>query len=671
MPASMRLKILLTALTGIGLVYGVAAQVLGLSPAAALAGFALAYAAGGWPPVRGAIVHLVRERRIDIDLLMALAALAAAAVGEFRDGAILLFLFSLAETLESYAMGRARREIEALMALRPETAHRLAADGSVEDVPVATLAPGDMVMVRPGERIPVDGLVATGRSRIDESTVTGESAPALKSVGASVFEATVNGQGVLQVEVQRPSSESTVARMIALVTQAQAQKAPSERFSAWFGQRYTIAVLAGSTLALAVLVAIGREWDDALYRAATLLVAASPCAIVISVPAAILSALSASARGGVLFKGGAALETFGAVRQFAFDKTGTLTSGRAEVLDIRAFGRTEEEALALFSGIEAHSEHHVADALRRFARERGVAPMAVEDAQNVPGEGITARNGEAGPLWAGAERMAERMGADLDGPEGRAVAALAASGDSVVILGRGETILAAALIADAPRPTARAALAALRAAGIERITMLTGDRPEVAARLAPAFGLDPADVHASQLPEDKVVRIRVMQKAGPVAFVGDGVNDAGALATADVGVAMGAAGSEVALQAADVALLSGDLRRLEKAHALAKRTNRIIRQNLAFAVGAMIVLVILTLFFDLSLPLAVIGHEGGTLVVVANGLRLLFDPIRLPEPEAGRSDYAPVPSSGSASSSGETPSGKGISNTLSVIETRQ
>lgn len=649
MPASMRLQIVLTALTGAGLALGVAAQLLDYGPAIALSFFVLAYAAGGWPPVRGAIVHLVRERKLSIDLLMAVAALAAAAVGEMRDGAILLFLFSLAETLENYAMGRARREIEALMALRPETAHRLGPDGGVEDVPVARLSPGDMVMVRPGERVPVDGIVATGRSRIDESTVTGESAPALKSVGAAVFEATVNGQGVLQVEVRKPSSESTVARMIALVTEAHAQKAPSERFSEWFGQRYTIAVLVGSTLALIVLLGLGREWSDALYRAATLLVAASPCAIVISVPAAILSALSASARGGVLFKGGAALETFGAVRQFAFDKTGTLTRGRAEVLEILAFGRSEDDALALFSGLEAHSEHHVAEALRRLARERGVAPVLVEGAQNIPGEGIMARDGAAGALWAGAERMAARMGADLDGPEGRAVAGLVASGASVVILGRGETVLAAAAIADAPRPTAGAAIAALRAAGIEKITMLTGDRAEVAARLAPEFGLDPADVHAGQLPEDKVERIKAMRAAGPVAFVGDGVNDAGALATADVGVAMGAAGSEVALQAADVALLSDDLRRLEKAHALARRTNRVIRQNLTFAVGAMVVLVILTLFFDLSLPLAVIGHEGGTLVVVANGLRLLFDPIRnpepapAPEPASERADYAPEP----------------------------
>lgn len=625
------LPALLTALTGIGLAFGITAEIAGWPPGNALSGYVLAYLAGGLPATRVALTNLWRNRRLDIDLLMVLAALAAAAVDEMRDGAILLFLFSLAGTLQDYAMGRAEREVEALMAMRPETAHRRETDGRVVDVPAASLVRGDRVVVRPGERIPVDAVIHEGTSSLDEASVTGEAVPVRKHAGDKVFEATVNGQGILEIEVVRAAAESTVAQMIAMVTQAKAQKAPSERFSAWFGQRYTVVVLAGSIIAFAVLMLIGREFGDALYRAATLLVAASPCAIVISVPAAILSALSASARGGVLFKGGAALESFGAIRQFAFDKTGTLTEGRARIVEILPLGCPQDELLALAAGLEAHSEHHVAAAIRREAQRLAITPARVNGAQNHPGEGIVAQRAGESALFSGNAHLMQRLGVTPDSRAQEAIDALAASGHSVVVIGRGEAILGAISIADQPRRSAVEALARLRAAGIERITMFTGDRAPVAHRIGAAIGLRERDIEAELMPQEKVARIAAMRRQGPVAFVGDGVNDAGALAGADIGVAMGTAGSEVALQAADVALLSDDLRRLEKAWHLARRTNRIIRQNLYFAVGAMLGLVILTLFFDLSLPLAVIGHEGGTLIVVANGLRLLFDPIRLPE----------------------------------------
>ena len=632
---------LLTALTGIGLAFGITAEIAGWPLENALSGYLLAYLAGGLPATRVALTNLWRNRRLDIDLLMVLAALAAAAVDEMRDGAILLFLFSLAGTLQDYAMGRAEREVEALMAMRPETAHRREADGRVVDVPAALLVRGDRVVVRPGERIPVDAVIREGSSHLDEASVTGEALPVRKQAGDKVFEATVNGQGILEIEVVRAAAESTVAQMIAMVTQAKAQKAPSERFSAWFGQRYTVVVLAGSIIAFAVLMLIGREFGDALYRAATLLVAASPCAIVISVPAAILSALSASARGGVLFKGGAALESFGAIRQFAFDKTGTLTEGRARVVEILPLGCPQDELLALAAGLEADSEHHVAAAIRREAQRLAIAPARVNGAQNHPGEGIVADHGGGTGLFAGNAHLMQRLGVKPDSRAQEAIDALAASGHSVVVIGRGDAILGAISIADQPRRSAVEALARLRAAGIERITMFTGDRAPVAHRIGAAIGLRERDIEAELMPQEKVARIAAMRRQGPVAFVGDGVNDAGALAGADIGVAMGTAGSEVALQAADVALLSDDLRRLEKAWHLARRTNRIIRQNLYFAVGAMLALVILTLFFDLSLPLAVIGHEGGTLIVVANGLRLLFDPIRLPEPDGVSAGIAP------------------------------
>lgn len=589
--------------------------------------YAVVFLTAGLSPARHAFGHLIRHGKLDIDLLMVTAALAAAAVGEARDGAILLVLFGLAEVLQDYALGRAERAIEALMALRPEVAHKKREDGQIEDVPVATLKPGDMVLVRPGERLPVDGVIIAGESALDEATITGESMPVHKSPGASVFEATVNGHGVLDVRVARAAAESTVARMIELVTEAKARKAPSERFSDWFGQRYTVAVLAGSVITLGILLALGWPGQEALYRAATLLVAASPCAIVISVPAAILAALSAAARGGVLFKGGGALETFGTVRQFAFDKTGTLTRGQAALVDVVPYGMTKDGLISLAAGLEAQSEHHIAAALRRHAAASGIVPQAVTSVRTHPSEGISGED-KGSMVWAGNWRMLERMQVQLSAHQKADLERLSSAGSTVIVIGREGEVVGAIAVADEARPTARDAVAALRRAGITRIRMMTGDHRPVAMRIARDLDIDEADVDADLLPEDKVALVEAMRASGGVAFVGDGVNDAAALASADVGVAMGAAGSEAALQAADVALLSDDLARLASAHRLARRANRIIRQNLSFAVGAMLVLVALTLFSELPLPLAVVGHEGGTLIVVLNGLRLLFDPIR-------------------------------------------
>ena len=618
-----RAGIVLSGLTLAGILLAALAPYLG-EPALAVVGFCVCYLAGGVPATARALDGLLEETVLDIDLLMVIAAVAAASVGEVMEGGVLLTLFSLSTTLEHQAMGKARRAVEALMALRPETALRISGVGSVAEVAVGTLVAGDRVMVRPGARMPVDGLIRAGEAGIDEATVTGESMPVRKGPGAQVFEATVNLNGVLEVEVSRPSSEGTVARMIALVTEAQAAKAPSERFSAWFGQRYTVAVLAGSILCLVVLLYLGWQAHDALYRAATLLVAASPCAIVISVPAAILSALSAAARGGVLFKGGAALETLGAVRAFAFDKTGTLTTGRAEVTQAEHPGLELDDFLTLLAGIEAQSEHHIGAAVRRLAEARGLQPAKVSGITALPGEGITGSDDE-GPVWAGNPRLVARFGAVIDQP---LVAELSEGDQTVIYLGRGSRILGAIAVADQARATSRTGLQALRDSGIDEIALMTGDRRSVALRIGHDLGLTDAEIHADLMPEDKVALVAALRKSGKVAFVGDGVNDAAALARADVGIAMGAAGSDVALQAADVALMSDDMGRLAEAHRLAKRTGRVIRQNLVFAMGAMIVLVVSTFAFNLPLPLAVVGHEGGTVLVVLNGLRLLFDPIR-------------------------------------------
>ena len=581
----------------------------------------LAYLTGGIPAARGAVSALVQDHRLDIDLLMVIAALAAAAVGAALEGAVLLALFSLSETLEHRAMGKARRAVQALMQLRPETALRDGPDG-VTEVAVADLVPGDHVILRPGARVPVDGRVLTGTGHMDESSVTGESAPVRKSAGAHVHEACVNLDGILAVEVTRSLDSSTVARMIRLVTEAQAMKSPSERFSDWFGQRYTIAVLAGSILAFVAFRLLGHPTAEALYRAATVLVAASPCAVVISVPSAILSALSAAARGGVLFKGGAALENLAEVRTFAFDKTGTLTTGRAGVTDIIALHGSDGDFLALAAGLEAQSEHPIAAAIRDEATARGLTPVAVTDVRAHPSEGITGRDA-TGDLWAGNARMLTAMGATLPS----ALAALADGSETLVMVGRGPVVLGALTVADEPRDTAGPAVAALRASGAA-ILMMTGDRAPVAARIGTRLGLAPDEIHAGLLPADKVRLVDEATRRGRVAFIGDGVNDAAALARADVGVAMGVAGSEVALQAADVALMAEDLQKLAAAQRLARRAARVIRQNLTLALGAMAVLVTGSLFFNLPLPLAVLGHEGGTLLVVLNGLRLLADPIR-------------------------------------------
>lgn len=620
------LSLTLSLVTVLGMAMAAAGRWLpsGAFDALELPGLVLVYLAGGLPTGWRALSELWRARVLDIDLLMIVAAIAAAIVGAPFEGAVLLTLFSISTTLEERALGRARRAIEALMALRPETALRKTAGGDVEEVPAEVLTVGDVVVLRPGARVPSDGVVVTGRGGIDEANITGESMPVSKEAGAQVFEATINLDGVLEVEVTRSVSDSTIARMIRLVTEAQAARAPSERFSEWFGQRYTVAVLAGAVIAFATFWWLGGDWELALYRAATLLVAASPCAIVISVPAAILSALSAAARGGVLFKGGGALETLAEVDIFAFDKTGTLTTGRAEVTEIVALDGDEAGFLSLLAGLEAHSEHHIAAAIRREVASRGLDPAQVADVNARPGIGIEGSDA-LGPIWAGNAYLAEDMKAATDHP---ALQPLADGTNTVVYLGRGATVLGAVSVADEARASSAGAIAALRDSGVRRIVMMTGDRRPVALRIGASLGLEPDEIHAGMLPQDKVREVGELAATGRIAFVGDGVNDAAALARADVGIAMGTAGSEVALQAADVALLSEDMERLADAHRLSRRTSRVIRQNLTFAIGAMVVLVIGGLFFDLPLPLVVIGHEGGTVLVVLNGLRLLSDPIR-------------------------------------------
>ena len=619
---SLRVNAALTAITLVGLVTGVYFQLTGADSLFVAVSFLVAFLAGGIPAAKGAFENLL-QKKLDIDLLMVLAALAAAAVGEARDGAILLFLFSLAGTLEEYAMGNTKRAVVALMKLRPDEANLEDASGQISRVAVESLEVGQIVVVKAGEKIPVDGLILSGTSAVDQSSMTGESVPVDKDAGDGVFAGTVNGHGVLRVEVQKTASHSTLAQMITLVTEAQAKRSPSERFSDWFGERYTVIVLVGSAVALLGFILFGIPYAEAFYKAATLLVVASPCAIVISVPAAILSALAASAKRGMLFKGGAALETFAAIDIVAFDKTGTLTEGKMQVTKVVPISVSEHQLMQLAATLEAHSEHPLAKSVLTHAATFGITPAVVEKSEAVPGKGVYVTQ-EGHRYFAGNRKLLLETGIAIDDKTEEALSALEASGQTAIIIGSNTSVLGVLGIADTVRASAKETIAQLRKTGVKRIVMLTGDHIAVAQAVGREIGILPEDIYSELMPADKVAIVDKLRAEGKVSFVGDGVNDAAALATSHVGVAMGTAGSDVALEAADVALLSDDLGALLRARKLSLQANRIIKQNLTFALGILVLMVIVTIFFYLPLPLGVIGHEGGTLLVVANGLRMLW-----------------------------------------------
>ncbi len=618
---SLHINGILTAITLIGLLIGVYFQFTQGSALYIAMAFVIAYLAGGIPAAKGALGNLL-QKKLDIDLLMVLAALAAAGVGEARDGAILLFLFSLAGTLEEYAMGNTKRAVVALMKLRPDEANLENGAGGIERVSVESLQIGQVVVIKPGEKVPVDGIILSGISAVDQSSMTGESVPVDKDPGDNVFAGTVNGHGVLRVEVTKTSSHSTLAQMIRLVTEAQAKRSPSESFSDWFGERYTILVLLGTLIVLGGFILLGLPYAEAFYKAATLLVVASPCAIVISVPAAILSALAASAKRGMLFKGGAALETFANIDIVAFDKTGTLTEGKMKVSRVVAISMSEHQLMQVAATLEANSEHPLAKSILNHAAEMGISPATVERAEAVPGKGVYVTQ-EGRRYFAGNRKMLDETGVHVDDKTEQALQDLEAEGKTAIVVGS-EVVYGVIGISDTVRASAKATIAELRQRGIKRIVMLTGDHKTVAEEMGKEIGIAPGDIFADLMPTDKVTIINKLRSEGKVSFVGDGVNDAAALATSHVGVAMGTAGSDVALEAADVALLSDDLGALLRARKLSMQANSIIKQNLVFAIGILALMVVVTILWKLPLPLGVIGHEGGTLLVVSNGLRMLW-----------------------------------------------
>ncbi|MFE4258647.1 heavy metal translocating P-type ATPase [Streptomyces sp. NPDC056883] len=601
--------------------------------------FIAAYAFGGFFTLREALLA-VRGGRFQVDFLMLVAAAGAAAIGRWEEGAVLLVLFSLGHALEGYAMGRARRSIEALGALAPSTALVRRDAGPPVEVPVEELAVGDTVVVRPHTRVPADGFVAAGTGSVDQSPITGESVPAdkvpvadraaaLADPGAAagpesrVYAGTVNGSGALDIAVTRLAGENTLARVVKLVQDAEERTSPTQRFTERFTKFFVPGVLVLVAVLLAAGALTGEPFADTFYRAMAVLVAASPCALAIATPAAVLSAVGRAARGGVLVKGGAPLEEFGRLRTIAFDKTGTLTEGRprlTEIEPVHAAGR--EELLRTAVAAQRLSDHPLAQAVVRDGAGlvRTAADSEAGNLRALVGLGIVAElDGEA--VHIGSLAYADTLAGPPVPARLRArTEELARTGRTTMLVRRGDRWLGTLGLMDAPRPEAAAAVAALRGLGVQRTVMLSGDDQRVADAVGRAVGVE--EVRGGLLPEDKVAEVTRLRRTARTAMIGDGVNDAPAMAGATVGVAMGAAGSAVALETADIALMSDDLRRLPFITGLSRRASRIIRQNLWLSLGIVAVLVPATAL-GLGIGPAVLVHEGSTLVVVANALRLL------------------------------------------------
>lgn len=597
----------------------------GAPPALTIGLYLVAYLAGGWFGAQGALASL-REGRIDVDLLMILAALGAASIGQWGEGAILLFLFSLSNVLQDYAIGRSRKAIQSLFKLYPEVA-TVRRGGQRLTVKASDIRLDDIVLIEPGERIPVDGVVLAGRSAVDESPITGESVPVDKEAGSAVFAGTLNKHGALDIRPSKVASETTLARIIQLVEEAQASKAPTERFLDTFEQYYALLIIAATGLFIVVPPLLGlADFQSNFYRAMVLMTVASPCALVISVPAAFISAIASAARAGVLFKGGAYLEALAEVRAIAFDKTGTLTSGQPQVTDLVPWPEGNAETLLrLFAAVEARSEHPLARAIVAKAEAEGIAPPTVTDFMATTGRGVQARLGGQNLRAGSVAYLAEQC--PPPDPLSARAQALAAQGKTVIGLICAEADSAwrwvgLAAIADQLRPETADVVARLEREGIA-VAMLTGDNPQVAQTIAQQAGI--RHVYAGLLPADKVAILKQLQERfGPTAMIGDGVNDAPALAHADVGIAMGAAGTDVALETADVVLMGDKLPLLLEALALSRRARRVVWQNIAFSLAVIVLLVLGAFFVSLPLPLGVLGHEGSTVIVVLNGLLSLL-----------------------------------------------
>lgn len=566
--------------------------------------------------------NAARRVRPDMNLLMTVAIAGAIVLGDWFEAATVAFLFALSLTLESWSVGRARRAVATLMSLAPPSARVITPDGRALDVRPEDVAIGSRVLVKPGEKIPLDGVVRRGASDVNQAPVTGESAPAAKEAGSTVFAGTINGDGALEIETTKDARDTTLARIIRMVADAQRRRAPSEQWVERFARVYTPAVF---VLALAVMVvppiATGGSWSPWVYRALVLLVIGCPCALVISTPVTIVAALAAAARNGVLIKGGVFVEAPGRLVAIAFDKTGTLTTGAPRVIDVVPLnGHTSVELLQRAAGLEAHADHPIAKAIVGHADSAGVARLDVRDLQAVQGKGaIGTLNGKA--YWVGSHRYLEERGQETPDLHSR-LAPLSGSGRTIVVVGTDDHVCGFLALADAVREESARVVTALRSLGIERVVMLTGDNHGTAEAVGHATGVD--EVRAELLPADKVQAIEeLVAKHERVAMVGDGVNDAPAMARATVAIAMGAVGSDAAIETADIALMSDDLMKIPWLVRHSRRALAIIRQNIVLSLSVKALFVVLTFTGRASLWAAIAADMGVSLIVISNALRLL------------------------------------------------
>jgi Zn2+/Cd2+-exporting ATPase len=586
-----------------------------------------AYVIGGYESAREGLTTLIKEKELDVDLLMIVAAVGAASLGLWRreyhliiDGAILILIFAISGALESYAMRRTERSIRSLMSLTPDTA-RVLHQGQEKLLPISQLKIEDEIIVKPGELIPTDGMIVSGYSTINQAAITGESLPVEKTVGEEVFAGTLNGYGALKLQVHKPASSSLIQRVIRLVEQAQESAPPSQEFIEKFERGYArVIVVAGILLAILPPFLWGWDWETTIYRALTFLVVASPCALMAAIMPTLLSGIANGARGGILFKNGAQLEKMGKVRAIAFDKTGTLTTGQVQVSQIiSADEYTQADVLKAATALEASSEHPIAKAIVQAAGDldwvRGV------DVQAIPGQGIVGIVNNQ-KVVVGNAAFIQQYVAQLPQPLQELTNCLEHEGKTVVWVAKEEKVLGAIAIADMIRPEAAATISRLRQLGVEQIVMISGDNQRTAQSVAQAIGID--QVYAELLPEDKLELIRSLQKRyQTVAMVGDGINDAPALAQASVGIAMGISGSDVALETADIVLMTDKLEKIVVAMELGRRSQTIVKQNITLALTSIFLLMLGNLLGNINLPIGVIGHEGSTVLVTINGLRLL------------------------------------------------
>lgn len=620
-------KVLTSAASGLLLLVGWLASMAPVTEIVAVPLYVVSILAGGYFFGREAIEELIFEREIGIELLMSVAAVVAAIMGQPAEGAMLVFLYSISEAAEGYTEEKTRSAIRALMALAPKVA-LVRRDGREVEIPVEELRVGDVFIARPGQAMPTDGEILSGASSVNEAPVTGESVPVEKAPGEQVFAGTINGEAALEVRATRTHADNTLARIIQMVEEAQERRGRSQRFIERFGAWYSPAVLGlGILAALGLPLVLGLSWQEAVMRATVFIVAAAPCALVISIPITMVAALGTAARNGVLVKGGIYVEELAKVSVVALDKTGTLTSGEPQVTDVLLAARSdgspsdEDALLAIAAAVERHSEHPLARAIVRRARESDLTVPEVIGFRALRGAGAEASvNGRR--VFIGSPALFEdQLGAPLENFKAE-ITRLQDDGKTVIVVGDERTAWGFLALRDTLRPNAQRAVAALHAAGIRNVVMLTGDNPRTARAIAREVGID--EVFAELKPEDKVARVRALaEERGHVAMVGDGVNDAPALAEATVGVAMGAAGTDVALETADVALMADDLDKLVYALGHAKRTQAVVRQNLALSavvIGALIVGAIAGVF---SLPIVVVAHEVSEFLVIASGLRML------------------------------------------------